>query len=101
MNNEEKRKIEEILKGTKQKNVNEIIKQEKARENEEKRKTEEIMKATGQGAVNKIIKGEKNKITKKTKELEEKHVKRYLTNSPNPQQRNVDKIIKEEEEKER
>ena len=29
MNNEEKRKIEEILKGTKQKNVNEIIKQEK------------------------------------------------------------------------
>lgn len=101
MKKEEKRRIEEILKGTKQKKVNEIIEQEKARESEEKRKAEEIMKATGQSAVNKIIKGEKNKILKEAKEVEEKHVKRYLTNSPNPQQRNVDKIIKEIEEKER
>ena len=40
MKKEEKRRIEEILKGTKQKKVNEIIEQEKARESEEKRKAE-------------------------------------------------------------
>lgn len=100
MKKEEKRRIEEILKGTKQKKVNEIIEQEKARESEEKRKAEEIIKATGQSAVNKIVNGEKNRITKKKEELEKnKYIKRYLTNSPNPQQRNVDKIIEEEKER--
>ena len=100
MNNEEKRRIEEILKKTKQNNVNEIIEKEKAHEAEEKRKAEEIMKTTGQSAVNKIINGEKNRITKKKEELEKnKYIKRYLTNSPNPQQRNVDKIIEEEKER--
>lgn len=97
MNNEEKRRIEEILKGTKQKSVNDIIEKEKSRQAEQKRKTEEIMKTTGQGVVNKIIDGEKNRITKKKEELEKnKHVKRYLTNTPNPQQKRIDKIIEEE-----
>ena len=44
MKKEEKRRIEEILKKTKQNNVNEIIEKEKAHEAEEKRKAEEIMK---------------------------------------------------------
>lgn len=69
--------------------------------NNDKRKIEEIMKTTGQGAVNKIVKGEKKKISKLKEDIEKEsdiYVKKYLMNNPNPQQKRIDKIIESEKQ---
>ena len=70
--------------------------------NEEESRVQEIMNEKGQNAVNEIIKKEKNRISKlkeKVNSKKEIRIKEYLIDSPNPNQKRIDKIIEEEKER--
>ena len=76
---------------------------------EEKIKIQEIINEKGQNTVNEIVKKEKNIISKLKDRVNEKNnikVKKYLIDNPNPNQKNIDKLIesekgKQQEEEER
>jgi hypothetical protein len=70
--------------------------------NEEESRVQEIMNEKGQNAVNEIVKKEKNRISKlkeKVNSKKEIRIKEYLIDSPNPNQKRIDKIIEEEKER--
>lgn len=70
--------------------------------NEEESRVQEIMNEKGQNAVNEIVKKEKNRISKlkeKVNSKKEIRIKEYLIDSPNPNQKRIDKIIGEEKER--
>ena len=70
--------------------------------NEEESRVQEIMNEKGQNAVNEIVKKEKNRISKlkeKVNSKKEIRTKEYLIDSPNPNQKRIDKIIEEEKER--
>lgn len=67
---------------------------------EEESRVQEIMNEKGQNAVNEIVKKEKNRISKlkeKVNSKKEIRIKEYLIDSPNPNQKRIDKIIEEKE----
>lgn len=69
---------------------------------EEESRVQEIMNEKGQNAVNEIVKKEKNRISKlkeKVNSKKEIRIKEYLIDSPNPNQKKIDKIIEEEKER--
>ncbi len=69
---------------------------------EEESRVQEIMNEKGQNAVNEIVKKEKNRISKlkeKVNSKKEIRIKEYLIDSPNPNQKRIDKIIEEEKER--
>ena len=69
---------------------------------EESKKIQEILNEKGQEPVDKIVKKEKNRISKIKEKVNSKKqttVKEYLIDSPNPNQKNIDKIIEKEKEK--
>lgn len=69
---------------------------------EEKIKIQEIINEKGQNTVNEIVKKEKNRISKLKDRVNEKNnikVKKYLIDTPNPNQKRIDKIIEEEKER--
>lgn len=69
---------------------------------EEKIKIQEIINEKGQNTVNEIVKKEKNRISKlkeKVNSKKEIRIKEYLIDSPNPNQKRIDKIIEEEKER--
>ena len=69
---------------------------------EEESRVLEIMNEKGQNAVNEIVKKEKNRISKlkeKVNSKKEIRIKEYLIDSPNPNQKRIDKIIEEEKER--
>ena len=70
--------------------------------NEEESRVQEIMNEKGQNAVNEIVKKEKNRISKlkeKVNSKKEIRIKEYLIDSPNPNQKRIDKIIEEEKQR--
>ena len=69
---------------------------------EESKKIQEILNEKGQEPVDKIVKKEKNRISKlkeKVNSKKEIRIKEYLIDSPNPNQKRIDKIIEEEKER--
>ena len=69
---------------------------------EETKKIQEILNEKGQEPVDKIVKKEKNRISKIKEKVNSKKqttVKEYLIDSPTPNQKNIDKIIENEKEK--
>ena len=69
---------------------------------EEKIKIQEIINEKCQNTVNEIVKKEKNRISKlkeKVNSKKEIRIKEYLIDSPNPNQKRIDKIIEEEKER--
>lgn len=69
---------------------------------EEESRVQEIMNEKGQNAVNEIVKKEKNRISKlkeKVNSKKELRIKEYLIDSPNPNQKRIDKIIEDEKER--
>ena len=69
---------------------------------EEESRVQEIMNEKGKNAVNEIVKKEKNRISKlkeKVNSKKEIRIKEYLIDSPNPNQKRIDKIIEEEKER--
>ncbi len=69
---------------------------------EEKIKIQQIINEKGQNTVNEIVKKEKNRISKLKDRVNEKNnikVKKYLIDTPNPNQKNIDKIVESEKEK--
>lgn len=69
---------------------------------EEESRVQEIMNEKGQNVVNEIVKKEKNRISKlkeKVNSKKEIRIKEYLIDSPNPNQKRIDKIIEEEKER--
>ena len=69
---------------------------------EEESRVQEIMNEKGQNAVNEIVNKEKNRISKlkeKVNSKKEIRIKEYLIDSPNPNQKRIDKIIEEEKER--
>jgi hypothetical protein len=69
---------------------------------DEESRVQEIMNEKGQNAVNEIVKKEKNRISKlkeKVNSKKEIRIKEYLIDSPNPNQKRIDKIIEEEKER--
>ncbi len=69
---------------------------------EEESRVQEIMNEKGQNAVNEIVKKEKNRISKLKETVNSKkeiRIKEYLIDSPNPNQKRIDKIIEEEKER--
>ena len=68
---------------------------------EEERRVQEIMNENGQNAVNEMVNKEKKRISKlkeKVNSKKEIRIKEYLIDSPNPNQRRIDKIIEDEKE---
>ena len=69
---------------------------------DEESRVQEIMNEKGQNVVNEIVKKEKNRISKlkeKVNSKKEIRIKEYLIDSPNPNQKRIDKIIEEEKER--
>ena len=69
---------------------------------EEERRVKEIMNENGQNAVNEMVNKEKKRISKlkeKVNSKKEIRIKEYLIDSPNPNQRRIDKIIEDEKER--
>lgn len=69
---------------------------------EEKIKIQQTINEKGQNAVNEIVNKEKNRISKLKDRVNEKNnikVKKYLIDTPNPNQKNIDKLVESEKEK--
>lgn len=69
---------------------------------EEESRVQEIMNEKGQNAVNEMVNKEKKRISKLKEKINSKkeiRIKEYLIDSPNPNQKRIDKIIEEEKER--
>ena len=69
---------------------------------EEKIKIQQTINEKGQNAVNEIVNKEKNRISKLKDRVNEKNnikVKKYLIDTPNPNKKNIDKLVESEKEK--
>ena len=63
---------------------------------DEESRVQEIMNEKGQNAVNEI---RISKLKEKVNSKKEIRIKEYLIDSPNPNQKRIDKIIEEEKER--